>query len=91
MKERIPFSDGFIGNSCPVCGSFRITVHEQKNLYVDRNLSSGKEFVMKNGKMKPMSNKDKALAFDCSDSSSGGGCISYECRKCGWISELFVE
>ena len=90
MKEKIPIIDGQ-GNCCPECGSLRITVHEQRNLYVDRNLSSGKAFIMRNGKMSHMSNRDKALSFDCADMSSGGGCFSYECRKCGWVSGIYAE
>lgn len=37
-----------------------------------------------------MSNRDKALAYDnaCLD---GIGCWYYECRKCGWRSDLLVE
>lgn len=90
MKERTPIIDGH-GNCCPECGSTRITVHEQRNLYIDRNLSSGKPFIIRDGKVKPMSNRDKAIAFNCADMSSGAGCCSYECRKCGWSSKLYTE
>lgn len=90
MKEKIPIIDGE-GNCCPECGSLRITVHEQRNLFVDRNLSSGRVFVIKKGKMMNMTNRDKVIAFDCADMSRGGGCWLYECRKCGWISEMYTE
>jgi len=38
-----------------------------------------------------MSNRDKAIHFDNADMSGGGGCWSYECRKCGWVSDTFTE
>ena len=46
---------------------------------------------MKNGRMKHLSKREKAFAFDHADLANGGGCWSYECRKCGWQSGLFTE
>lgn len=88
---KIPIDTYGEGSCCPECKSTRITRHEQRNLQVDTNLSSGKVFVIRKGKMKSMSNRDKANAFDSADMSGGGGCWSYECRKCGWRSETFTE
>lgn len=88
--KKIPIVDGE-GNCCPECGSLKITVHEQRNLQVDINLITGKAFKIKNGKMKQLTNKEKAIGFDGADSVGGGGCWSYECRKCGWTSEVFHE
>ena len=48
-------------------------------------------FYMKNGRMKHLSKREKAFAFDHADLANGGGCWSYECRKCGWQSGLFTE
>ena len=91
MIEKIPISDTREGNCCPVCNSTRITRHEQRNLQVSVNLSTEKPFCMKNGWMKPLSKREKAFAFDCADLANGGGCLSYECRKCGWKSGLVTE
>ncbi len=91
MIEKIPISDTREGNCCPVCNSTRITRHEQRNLQVSVNLSTEKPFCMKNGRMKPLSMREKAFAFDHADLANGGGCWSYECRKCGWESGLFTE
>lgn len=55
------------GNCRPVCNSTRITRHEQRNLQVSVNLSTEKPFCMKNGRMKPLSKREKAYAFDCGD------------------------
>lgn len=41
--------------------------------------------------MKHLSKREKAFAFDHADLANGGGCWSYECRKCGWQSGLFTE
>lgn len=94
--KKIPIVDyeGYLnidGNCCPKCGGTRITIHEQRNLQVDRNLSSGKAIKLCDGKVKPMSKMEKASAFDSADTSGGGGCWSYECRKCGWKSEMYTE
>ena len=91
MIEKIPISDTREGNCCPVCNSTRITRHEQRTLQVSVNLSTEKPFCMKNGRMKPLSKREKAFAFDQADLANGGGCWSYECRKCGWQSGLFTE
>lgn len=50
-----------------------------------------KTYIIHNGKMKYMSNRDKAIHFDNADMSGGGGCWSYECRKCGWVNDTFTE
>lgn len=89
--ERIPINDLGEGNCCPVCSSTRITRHEQRNLEVKVNLSTEKPFCMKNGRMRPLSKHEKALAFDRADLAGGGGCWSYECRTCGWHSDVFTE
>ena len=90
MTTKIPINEYGEGNCCPVCGSTRITIYEQRLLYVNVNLKTGKPFIMRNGKMKQMSNRDKANDFDGA-SVAGGGCWNYCCRKCGWISGMFVE
>ena len=76
VMEKVKIDDCGYGNCCPECGSVKITRHEQRNL---------------EGKMKYMSNRDKAIHFDNADMSGGGGCWSYECRKCGWVSDTFTE
>lgn len=45
------------------------------------NPETGKSFV---------SNKYKAFMYD-NATSDGVGCWYYECRNCGWKSELLVE
>lgn len=55
--KKIPIVDyeGYLnidGNCCPECGGTRITIHEQRNLQVDRNLSSGKAIKLCDGKVK---------------------------------------
>lgn len=79
------------GNCCPNCGSKKITKLEQRNLQVEVNLATGKPFKMVDGKIRNMSNREKALAFDTADMAGGGGCWAFECRKCGWKSETFTE
>lgn len=91
MAEKIPIDDQGEGNCCPVCGSTRITRNEQRNLEVKVNLSTEKPFSIRNGRIRPMTNREKAAAFDYADLAGGGGCWSFECRKCGWHSELFTE
>lgn len=89
--EKNPINECGEGNCCPVCKSTRITRNEQRNLQVNVNLSTEKPFYMKKGRMKYLSNREKAIAFDTADLAGGGGCWSYECRACGWYSELFHE
>ncbi|MEY8507249.1 hypothetical protein AALA78_03295 [Lachnospiraceae bacterium 42-17] len=89
--EKIPINDSGEGNCCPVCNSKRITRHEQRNLQVAVNLSTEKAFCMKKGRMQRLTNSDKARAFDQADCANGGGCWSFECRVCGWQSDIFVE
>lgn len=88
--EKIAITDG-VGNCCPACGSRRITRHEQRNLQVDVNLQTEREFKLQGEKIKRMTNRDKAHAFDNADIAGGGGCWSYECRRCGWVSKMFTD
>lgn len=89
MAERIPIDRYGEGNCCPECGSTRITEHQQRNLEVQINLATRRPFIMQKGKMKALSNRDKARAFDIADMDGGGGMWFFECRKCGWQSEVF--
>lgn len=91
MTEKIPIDERGEGNCCPVCGSKRITRNEQRNLEVKVNLSTKKPVSIRNGRIRPMTNREKAVAFDHADLAGGGGYWSFECRKCGWNSELFTE
>lgn len=74
---------------CPECGNKRITEITQNALIKMKNVNGGGTINPKSGRHY-MSNRDKALAYDnaCLD---GIGCWYYECRKCGWKSDLLVE
>lgn len=74
---------------CPVCGSRRILTHSQTILQKVIDTNSGRELNPLTLKAR-MSNRDKAFEYDHA-TSEGVGCWSYECRKCGWVSELFTE
>lgn len=91
VMEKVKIDDCGYGNCCPECGSVKITRHEQRNLEVNINVVTKNPYIIHNGKMKYMSNRDKAIHFDNADMSGGGGCWSYECRKCGWVSDTFTE
>lgn len=75
---------------CPVCGSKKITTNmcAALNKMIDTN--TGKDIDTQKNRPYRMSNREKALAYDCA-STDGAGCWNYECRKCGWISETLVE
>ena len=91
VGEKVPIDEHGEGNCCPECGSKKITRHQQRNLHVDVNLLTQKAFTIQNGKMRPLSARDKVCMFDNADMIGGGGCWSFGCRKCGWISETFAE
>lgn len=74
---------------CPECGSKCITEITQNVLIKAKDVNSGKEINLVTGKHY-MSNRAKALSYDLA-SMDGVGCWYYECRRCGWKSEIFVE
>lgn len=74
---------------CPECHSKKITEVSQNVLIKMINLNTGKLINPETGKCF-VSNKYKAFVYD-SASSDGVGCWYYECRNCGWKSELLVE
>lgn len=74
---------------CPECNSKRITIHEQCVLQKDVNINTRKILNPRTGKSY-MSNQQKAYEYDHAI-TDGIGCWYYECRKCGWKSELLVE
>ena len=72
---------------CPECGSKRITEVSQNALIKMINVNTGKLINPITGNY--MSNRDKAREYD-NASSDGIGCWYYECRRCGWKSELLT-
>lgn len=74
---------------CPKCNSKRITLHSQCMINKLENINTGK--IIDPVTKKPgMSNRKKAQYYDMA-SPEGLGCWSYECRKCGWNSDVFTE
>lgn len=74
---------------CPYCGSRKITEISQNVLIKHTNVNTGKLINPFTGKGY-MSNRDKADEYDRA-SMDGIGCWYYECRRCGWMSSMFVE
>lgn len=74
---------------CPVCGSKRITQVLQTALIKMIDANTQKPINPCTGR-RYLSNRDKAAAYDMA-AGDGIGCYFYECRKCGWKSELTVE
>lgn len=74
---------------CPECNSKMITEVSRNALIKMINANTGKLINPITGKSY-MSNRDKAREYD-NASSDGIGCWYYECRRCGWKSELLVE
>ncbi len=74
---------------CPECGGRRITEISQNVLIKAKNINGGAEINPYTGRHY-MSNRDKAFAYDKA-SIDGIGCWYYECRKCGWKSDLLTE
>lgn len=74
---------------CPFCGSKRITEISQNVLIKKADVNTSKQINPFTGKHY-VSNRIKALLYD-SAIIDGVGCWYYECRKCGWKSNLFAE
>lgn len=87
MKKIFQGKDGTY--ICPECGSKRITEISQNVLIKMNDANTGKLINPKTGE-RYMSNRDKAFAYD-NASGDGIGCWYYECRKCGWKSDLLAE
>lgn len=87
LKKQIIQKDGIY--RCPDCGSKRITEVSQNVLIKMTNINTGRLIDHATGRGN-MSNKRKAQEYDaaCLD---GVGCWFYECRKCGWKSEMIIE
>lgn len=74
---------------CPVCGSKRILTHYQAIVQKVCDTNANRDlnpYTLKSY----MSNRQKAHCYDCA-TGEGVGCWSYECRKCGWESDVCTE
>lgn len=74
---------------CPKCNSKRIILHQQCVVQKATSINTGallNPYTHKNY----MSNKEKAHEYDMA-STDGAGCWYYECKKCGWTSDVLVE
>lgn len=87
MSKEIINEDGII--LCPECGSRRVTEILQASLSKMCDANTRKIINPYTGK-RYMSNRDKAMAYDAA-AGDGIGCWFYECRRCGWESEIHVE
>lgn len=76
--------------SCPICGSKKITTHIQAALMKHEDVNTGKEVDEYKNKIRKLSNREKAAAYDRA-SSDGVGCWYFSCRKCGWESKIYTE
>lgn len=74
---------------CPKCNSKRIILHQQCVIQKAENINTGKIINPRTNKSY-MSNKEKAHEYDMA-STEGIGCWYYECKKCGWASDIFIE
>ena len=87
MSKNVIVKDGIY--ICPECGSKRITEVSQNVIIKMTNINTGKLINPYTGKSY-ISNKDKARWYD-NAGVDGVGCWYYECRKCGWKSDLLTE
>lgn len=71
---------------CPKCGSKKILLNEECVVYKVLDVNSEKLLNPRTLKSK-MSNREKALEYDRAE-TDGVGRWQYECRKCGWTSEI---
>ena len=86
MKEILEKDGIYI---CPECGSKHITEVSQNVLLKMTDANTRKLMNPETGRMY-FSKRDKAWAYD-NAAPEGIGCWYYECRKCGWKSDLLVE
>lgn len=91
--NKVPINEFGEGNCCPECGSVRIDVHYQYPLQVYCDLKTGEERFYKyiNGEriyVRRPSNIMLAQRYKLSQLDAQ--CWIYECRKCGWVSEMFT-
>lgn len=74
---------------CPKCNSKRITLNQQCVIQKVININTGRTLNPRTNESY-MSNREKAYEYDMA-STDGVGCWYYECRKCGWASDILVE
>ncbi len=84
-----PLDENGEGNCCPECGSLKISVNYQFPLFVEMDLNSRNE-IFKDADGKRIKQTNRLLARRYKNSQLDAQCWNYECRKCGWISEMFV-
>lgn len=75
---------------CPKCGSKRVTEYFQAVLQKAKDVNTGTSINLRTNKPYKMSNREKAQMYDMA-TTEGVGCWSYECRKCGWSSQIYTE
>ena len=87
-KSKVIENDGVY--SCPFCRSKKINLCTQAVLRKTEDANTGKEVDEYTNKIRKLTNREKAMAYD-NASTEGCGCWNYACRKCGWVSKIYME
>ena len=88
--KKIPITGLDEGNCCPESGSSKVVLYIQFPLVAEFD-TKGREIIKdyKGRRIYKPSNKMMAALYK-SGLGSEFQCASYECKKCGWISEMYV-
>lgn len=88
--KKIPITGLENGNCCPKCGSTKVVLQMQFPLIVEFDMK-GKEIIkdFKGKRMYRPSNQILATLYKAAQLDFQ--CASYECKKCGWISETYTQ
>ena len=77
-------------NTCPACGSNKITVHYQYPLYVEKDIHTEKEIIRDSNGKRIYKPSNRMLAFLYKVAQMDAQTWNYKCQKCGWISEAYT-
>lgn len=89
MTAKQPIDEYGEGNCCPKCGSVKISIISQFPIIVEKDLKTGNE-IIRNKAGERIKQSNRLLARIYKKAQYDAQCWNYECRKCGWLSEMFV-
>lgn len=91
MTKKIPITDFEKGNCCPECGSSKAVLYMQYPMITEFDMK-GKLIIRdyEGKRMHKPSNKRISELYMNAIETSEYQCANYECKKCGWVSEMYI-
>ena len=93
-NTKIPITGYGKGNCCPQCGSAKVTYIATARVEQEFDLNDKPIYkrYLRDGSCKRIYRPSNSFLASCFESAiySDWQCIRYQCKKCGWTSDMFL-